>query len=360
MVIGAHGSGVATQSGGTLQVNGTLFLGDYSDNATAGTGTFTQSAGTDTVTTAVSFNGGGLNLGVYNLNGGTLITPLINQGAGTGSGTFNFNGGTLQPSASTLTLMQGLTAANVQAGGAIINTNNFSVTIGQSLIHGLEVRRHARRRFDEESRGNADDRRTSTYTGGTAINVGTLRLGDPNAVQNSTVSVNLNNGLTFATGIDAPNLGGLSGTGNMVLQDASTTAVTPVIGGKNATTAYSGILSGTGGVTKAGTGGLVLSGANTYTGPTTVNAGTLTLSGSAAAGTLTTSGITVNGGSFAFTPTVASTLAMGGSSTLTLNGGNLNFDIDTSSVHSQRSDHDGNIVDHGQQQHLLQHDRHRH
>jgi uncharacterized delta-60 repeat protein len=85
-------------------------------------------------------------------------------------------------------------------------------------------------------------------------------------------------------------LGSLSGSANYVLGSLT-------VGSSNTSTTYSGVLSGTGGLTKVGTGALTLSGANTYTGATTVSAGTLTVNGSLAAGTTVTvaSGATLNG-----------------------------------------------------------------
>lgn len=119
----------------------------------------------------------------------------------------------------------------------------------------------------------------NTYSGNTTINGGALRVGSATAVQNSTVVVNVNGGLTFAAGNTSPTLGGLAGTGNVVLQDLAGTpaAVTPIVGGNNASTIYSGVLSGPGGLTKAGSGTLTIGNVNNYTGPTTINGGTLRL-----------------------------------------------------------------------------------
>jgi fibronectin-binding autotransporter adhesin len=80
--------------------------------------------------------------GTYNLSGGTVVAPAV--GLTSGTGVFNFNGGTLMPDvnnnsgangSTTTCFMNGLTAANVQAGGAYINTNVYSITISQALLH---------------------------------------------------------------------------------------------------------------------------------------------------------------------------------------------------------------------------------
>ena len=122
----------------------------------------------------------------------------------------------------------------------------------------------------------------NTYSGPTLISAGTVQLGNPLAVQNSTVNIAVNGGLTFSSGVTAPTIGGLTGSGNIVLQDLAAPTPNPVnlsIGNNNASTLYIGALSGSGGITKVGSGTLGLVGASTYGGPTVVNGGTLQLVG---------------------------------------------------------------------------------
>ena len=83
--------------------------------------------------------------------------------------------------------------------------------------------------------------------------------------------------LIFATGVTAPTFGALAGSGNIALADGAGAAVALTVGGNNAGTTYSGVLSGSGSLTKNGGGTLTLSGANAYLGDTTVNSGVLAI-----------------------------------------------------------------------------------
>ena len=123
---------------------------------------------------------------------------------------------------------------------------------------------------------------TNQFALGTTINAGTLVVGTtgslgtgPVNVNNINTNVGTNTNLTL-TG--AKSIGSLSGT--IATPSAGTNTASINLSGdltvtQTANGTFAGTIKGTGGLIKAGTGSLTLSGANTYSGPTTINAGTL-------------------------------------------------------------------------------------
>lgn len=119
----------------------------------------------------------------------------------------------------------------------------------------------------------------NTFSGDTTVTGGQLILKNSAALQMSTLSLAVDNGVAFAAGLGSATLGGLTGNGKLALQDQATTpaAVNAMVGNNGTSTTYGGILSGSGSLTKVGAGTLMLVNSNTYTGGTTINAGTLQL-----------------------------------------------------------------------------------
>jgi len=116
----------------------------------------------------------------------------------------------------------------------------------------------------------------NTYTGGTTIAAGTLKLGAGGSLA-ATGDVDLD---TAGAGFD------ISGSGaNQTIGALSGVAGTTVTLGPNSLSfgdatdkTFGGTIGGTGGIVKQGSGTETLTGANTYTGSTTINEGTLAIS----------------------------------------------------------------------------------
>jgi autotransporter-associated beta strand protein len=345
-ISGVTSSGiVATTSITSLSGSGTVTLGSKTliltnaDGAFSGTisgaGGVTVSAGTQTLTGVNSYTGattitGGILAlsgagrvgasstvqadGIFDIsaaNGGVAIGSL------SGAGTVNLGANSLS-----------LGLASTIFSGAITGSGALTVSGGTQILNG-----------------------TSNYTGGTTISAGTLQIGNGftsgsilgDIVDNGTLVFNRSGTATFA--------GAVSGTGALVQNGGGTTVLTGTntysggttitIGtlqiGNGSTTGtitgdvansgtlafnrsdavtFGGSISGTGGLTQAGTGALTLTGVSTYYGATTINAAsTLVLASSAS---IANSNVLDNGTldvSAATTPRIAS---LGGNGTVNL------------------------------------------
>ena len=136
--------------------------------------------------------------------------------------------------------------------------------------------------------------RDNTYTGATTINEGTLRI---SKITDGGVAGNLGASTSAASNLVLAG-GTLKYTGTKASTDRSftlTDGTTSTIDVINNLTISGSAANTTGALTKAGGGNLTLSGANSYTGLTTISAGTLLLGSTGALGT-TDSGTIVNDG----------------------------------------------------------------
>ena len=137
----------------------------------------------------------------------------------------------------------------------------------------------------------------NTYTGPTTVTLGTLKAGRA-SMANVSGAFGLNSAVTMANTANAKidlngfdtQIGSLTGGGTRRKRDqlSATTAATLTVGGNHTSpAAYAGLVSGSRlALCKIGSGTLTLSGANTYTGDTVVQNGTLSLSPTVAGGYL--------------------------------------------------------------------------
>lgn len=298
----ADGTSITT---GNLAINGGVFESTGNYNAVLGTG-----AGQVQFTASGGFSAAGSQLTV-NLNGGSTLTwGTVSSFVQTG--TSLIFGSTF---AGSRVVFNNPIDLNAATRTFTVNDNPNS-TADVAVLAGV-VSGTGNSRLLKNGAGTLILSADNTYAGGTTVNAGTLQIGDGgttgsivgNVIDRALLAFSRSDTYIYAGVIS--NTGGVAqlGPGTTVLIGANTySGGTSIVGGtlqigNNGTTGaivgnvdnrgvlafsrsdvpvFAGVISGTGAVLVNGTGGVELTGSNSYSGTTTIASGTLRLSGNAA------------------------------------------------------------------------------
>ena len=287
-------SGPALISNGTLQVgaggtSGTLGAGIVTNNGAlvfnrsdtsyvvsnsiAGTGSLTQvGTGRTTLFTNNTYSGG------TTLSNGALSISA-DSNLGVASGALAFGGGTLETTNSfALSVTR---AISLYAGGGTFNVDALSTLTNGIAMSGAGA-------LTKSGSGTLVLSGANLYSGGTTNSGGTISISADNNLGNTSGALVFGGGALETTNSFALSVTraiNLNAGGGMFNVDALSTLANGIA------------MAGVGGLTKSGAGTLVLSGANPYTGTTTINAGILQANVADGVGT----GALGNGGNSTFT-----------------------------------------------------------
>jgi fibronectin-binding autotransporter adhesin len=293
--VGTYGVGTFSQSGGAVSTN-YLFLGYYQGSSGSynisggsvqvvqeglyvgnyGAGSFTQSGGTVSVVSNELGLGGAVgSAGTYNLEGGLLVLAGFGLQPGNGSAVFNFSGGTLEvgnrPGNGFITGWQTYVPITLAVAGSngTINTNDcYLILSGQVSGPGGLV-------LNSSNGGYLRLAAANDYTGEMQVTRGSLQVGNAAALGDGALAVD--GGTLDLMGYSATvySLSGRAGT----ITNSSTSNLAVLTDFQSGTTTFGGAIrdgaSPTALLLSGGTGTLVLTGTNTYTGGTTVLSGVL-------------------------------------------------------------------------------------
>jgi autotransporter-associated beta strand protein len=254
-------AGTVGLGSGTLTVSDGTFAGTILDGAFGTGGKLVKNgAGTLTLTGANSYTG------TTTVNDGTLqigdgVTPGTSIAS---SGQVQLLGGALD-----INLSHGSTFTNDVNNATMVN----AIAAGTNTLSGAISGGGS---FNQNGGGTTILTGASSYTGVTTVNAGTLQIGDgvtPGTsiassgqvqVLGGALDINLSNGSVFTNAVN------------------NATVVNAIAPGTNT---LSGVISGGGSFNQNGGGTTILTGASSYTGVTTVNAGKLQIGDGATVGT---------------------------------------------------------------------------
>ena len=261
-----------------------------------------------------------------------LGLPRLAQAQNVTSGTAVYGTGQLATDWTGGTIDLGATL-QLDSGGTISGnaTNNGTLSFNRNTIGGTYIYTGIISGTGAVTKSNTGILTLSgnnTYSGGTTINAGTVTLGTLANQALGTGTVVVNSGSTLVTdritlansltlnGGTIQETNGFGGTFSGAIDLAATSTVTT-----DTSMSLLNTVSGAGGLIKNGAGTVRLSGANTYTGTTSISAGTLNLSG---AGNANNSDIAISGSSnLTFTATDSRNFTKA----ITGTAGNISFNV---------------------------------
>ncbi|MCL2647446.1 MAG: autotransporter-associated beta strand repeat-containing protein, partial [Phycisphaerales bacterium] len=253
-----NGTAIAYLNEGSIVLYGAAALGAGGIVAAPGTTVGIDRAGDTTNLTNAHNVNVTLNAATLKLDGTSGYTDSINALTLGGASTVNVTEGTLA--------VTGVVADAAGATGSIVKTGTGTLVLSSA---------------------------SSTYTGTTTINGGTISIGADRNLGTTPTAVTANNVVLNGGTLSASATFALSNNRGMTLGASGGTL--DVVNAANMT--YGGTISGGGSLTKTGAGVLTLTGSTSdYTGVTTISAGTLALTGSGAIAT--SPKITVDAGAF--------------------------------------------------------------
>ncbi|WP_264873637.1 autotransporter-associated beta strand repeat-containing protein, partial [Saccharibacter floricola] len=307
-------SGPTTINAGTLQLGNGGTTGSIASQAITDNGTLAINH-RDNVTLNQAISG----TGALNQNGSGITTLTGNSSY---SGPTTINAGTLQ-------LGDGGTSGSIASqaitdNGTLAVNRRDDVTLG-AVISGTGA-------LNKNGIGTTTLTGNSTYSGPTAINAGTLQLGNGGTsgsiasqaiTDNGTLAVNRSDNVTLNQAISGIGALHQNGSGTTTLTANNSYSGRTVInkgvlqlgnGGTSGSIASQAIadngtlalnrsddvtlgalVSGTGGLDQNGSGTTTLTGNNSYSGPTSINKGTLQLGNGGTSGSIASQAITDNG-----------------------------------------------------------------
>lgn len=297
--------GSTTISNGTLQIGDGGAAGALTGTVNVGAGAVLAFNSSENFTYASSLTGGGsvrqLGSGTLTLSGNNTYTGTTVLGGGVvavnsadaigSGGAISFTGGTLRFGATNTDFSSRFAVGLNQSYN--IDTNGLNVTFATALTSGGGT-------LTKLGAGTLTLTADATFGGASTVSAGTLQLGN-------------------------------GGTAGALAGNASVAAGATLAFNRSDNTTYTGVISGDGAITKLGSGTLTLTGSHTYTGTTTISAGTLQI-GNGGGATWGATGAIVNHAALVLHlnggQTIANTLSGSGSltklgnNTVTLTGNN--------------------------------------